>query len=211
MNKSELLEIIKDLKEDDIVNEMFKGTDIEQTFKISPTLDMFKEKLKNDKEFKSFLDSEKDSHYAKALKTMKENGTWEKEFKNELSAKYPDLIADPVQKRIAELEKQLEDERKANERKDLLSQAVKYATEKGLPLNFVDKFLGDDLEGTKANLDGLADEWSKGLEKLTDEKLKLNAYIPSANGGGSKSIGSLMAEKANSNKTKVNDPWGINE
>ena len=144
---------------------------------------------------------------------MKENGTWEKEFKNELSAKYPDLIADPVQKRILELEKQLEDERKANERKDLLSQAVKYATEKGLPLSFVDKFLGDDLEGTKANLDGLADEWSKGLEKLTDEKLKLNAYIPSANGGGSgsKSIGSLMAEKANSNKTKVNDPWGINE
>ena len=134
------MEKIKNLKDDDDINELLKGTDVEETFKVEPTLDTFKEKVKSDKDFKAYLDSENDKHYSKALKTMKENGTWEKEFGTEITTKYPDLITDPTQKKLAELEAELAKERAASARKDLLSDAMKYASEKKLPTGFVEKF-----------------------------------------------------------------------
>ncbi|WP_252238988.1 DUF4355 domain-containing protein [Clostridium sp. VAP51] len=209
MFKKDLLEKIKNAKDEDDINELLKGTDIEETFKgEEPTLDVFKGKIKSDKVFQQFMDSERDTYHSKALKTMKEKGTWENEFSNELHTKYPDLITDPTQKELIQLKADLEKERAANARKDLLTEAVKYANEKGIKLSAIDKFLGDDLDTTKSNLDKLAEDWSKGIEAVVEQKMKVNSYIPGISGEGDPvSIGTSIAAKANSTSSVPSDPW----
>ena len=211
MKKSDLLKKIESAKDEDDINELLRGTDIEETFKgEGATLEAFKGKIKTDKEFKSYLDSENDKYHAKAVKTMKENGTWEKEFSNELHTKYPDLITDPVQIELAKERKAREELEAKLARKDLLAQAVSYADKKGIKLNskFIDKFLGEDLDTTKVNLDELADDWSKGIESVVDSKMKNNSYVPGQGGEGGKiSIGASFAARANQRTNVVNDPW----
>lgn len=210
MLKKDLLKKIENAKDEEDINSLLTGTDIEETFKgEEPTLDVFKGKIKSDKAFQQFMDSERDTYYSKALKTMKEKGTWENEFSNELHTKYPDLIADPTQKRLAELEAELAKERADNARKDLLTDAVKYANEKGIKLSAIDRFLGEDLDSTKANLDALAEDWSKGIESVVDQKMKTNSYVPGgSNPDGSKiSIGAAIAQQNNKSNTVASDPW----
>lgn len=209
MKKSELLKLIQGAKDDEDINSLLGGTDIEETFKASGlTLEAFKGKLK-DKDFKAFLESENDKYFNKALGTWKENNL-EKELEPFIKEKYPDLVTDPTQKKLLELEKELEKERAANARKDLLTEAVKYANEKGIKLKSLDKFLGEDLDTTKANLDALAEDWSKGIESVVDEKMKKSSYIPGTGEDGKPvSIGSLIAK--NNNESKSNNApnlWG---
>lgn len=208
MLKKDLLKKIENAKDEDDINELLKGTDIEETFKgEGATLDNFKEKIKSDKDFKAFMESENDKYHNKAFKTWKENNL-EKELEPFIKEKYPDLITDPTQKKLLELEKQLADEKAANARKDLLTEAVKYANEKGIKLKAIDKFLGDDLDSTKANLDDLAEDWSKGIESVVEQKMKSNSYIPGISGEGDKtSIGATLAAKANASKSAPSDPW----
>lgn len=208
MLKKDLLEKIKNAKDDEDINSLLGGTDIEEQFKASGlTLEAFKGKLK-EKDFKAFLESENDKYHNKALNTWKENNL-EKELEPFITEKYPDLVTDPTQKKLLELEKELEKERQANAKKDLLAQAMKYAADKKLPANFVEKFLGEDLDSTKANLDGFAEDWSKGLETLVDEKMKQSSYVPGgSNPDGTKmSIGQSIAAENNSKSSAPSDPW----
>lgn len=208
MLKKDLLKKIENAKDDEDINSLLTGTDIEETFKgEEPTLDVFKGKIKSDKAFQQFMDSENDKYHNKALKTWKENNL-EKELEPFIKEKYPDLITDPTQKKLLELEKELAKEKAANTRKDLLTEAVKYANEKGIKLKAIDKFLGDDLDSTKANLDDLAEDWSKGIESVVEQKMKSNSYIPGMGGEGDKtSIGAALAAKANASKSAPSDPW----
>ena len=71
MLKSELIELIKDMDD---------STDIDEV--VSPkylNLENIKTKSKDDKDIKSWLDSEKDKHSSKALETWK-NGTKGQEY-----------------------------------------------------------------------------------------------------------------------------------
>ena len=208
MLKKDLLKKIENAKDDEDINSLLTGTDIEETFKgEGATLDNSKEKIKSDKDFKAFMESENDKYHNKALKTWKENNL-EKELEPFIKEKYPDLITDPTQKKLLELEKELAKEKAANTRKDLLTEAVKYANEKGIKLKAIDKFLGDDLDSTKANLDDLAEDWSKGIESVVEQKMKSNSYIPGMGGEGDKtSIGAALAAKANASKSAPSDPW----
>ncbi len=208
MIKSELLKKIEKAKDDEDINSLLAGTDIEETFKgEGATLDNFKEKIKSDKDFKSFMESENDKYHNKALKTWKENNL-EKELEPLIKEKYPELVTNPTEKKLLALEKELEKERAANARKDLLTEAVKYANEKGIKLSAIDKFLGDDLDTTKSNLDKLAEDWSKGIEAVVEQKMKVNSYIPGVGGEGDKvSIGASLATKANESKSAPSDPW----
>lgn len=205
MKKSELLEKIKNAKDDEDINSLLAGTDIEDEFKTEPTLDLFKTKLK-EKEFKAFIESENDKHFNKALATWKENNL-EKELEPLIQKKYPDLVTDPTQKKLLELEKELEKERQANARKDLLTDAIRYATEKNIPTSIVEKLLEEDLDKTKSTIDTFSESYSKSLEKLVDERLQSSSYTPPGNDGGKISIGASFAQQQNNNKTAVNDPW----
>ena len=207
MLKKDLLEKIKNAKDDEDINSLLEGTDIEETFKASGlTLEAFKGKLK-DKDFKAFIDSENDKYHSKALKTWKENNL-EKELDPFIKEKYPDLITDPTQKKLLELEKELEKERQANARKDLLTEVMKYAKDKKLPASIVEKCLSEDFDSTKEVIDSIADDWSNGLEDIATEKMKSSSYVPgNGSDGKSMSIGAAIASQLNNSTNAPSDPW----
>ncbi|MBY6846713.1 DUF4355 domain-containing protein [Clostridium botulinum] len=209
MLKKDLLKLIENVEDNQDIDELLKDTDLAKSLQDSGlTLEAFKEKIKNDKEFRSYIESENDKYHNKALKTWKENNL-EKELEPFISEKYPDLVTDPVKKEAAEAKKEIEKLKAEMARKDLLSEATKYALEKKLPVKFIEKLLGEDLDSTRANLDSFAEEWSKGLESLVDEKMKQSSYIPGGNNpDGSKiSIGASIAAQNNDTSSVQNDPW----
>ncbi len=209
MLKKDLLKLIEGATDEQDINALLAKTDIEEAFKSSGlTLEAFKDKMKTDKDFKAYIDSVNDTFHNKALKTWKENNL-EKELEPFIQTKYPDLVTDPIKKELMDMKRELEKEKASNARKDLLNEAMKYATEKKLPTAFIDKFLGEDLDSTKANLDGLASDWSKGLEISINEKLKSSSYVPGgSNPDGTKtSIGASMAKQNNGAKVAISDPW----
>lgn len=208
MLKKELLKLIEKAGDDENIDSLLENSDLAKSLQASGlTLEAFKEKLKNDKDFKAFIDSENDKYHSKALKTWKENNL-EKELEPFIKDKYPDLVTDPVQKKVLELEKELEKERQANARKDLLTQAIKYAADKKLPASVVEKCLGEDFDKTKEVIDSIADDWSKGLEAIATEKMKSNSYIPGKGSDGEPiSIGASIAAKNNQTKTTGPNPW----
>lgn len=212
MKKNQLLELIKNAQEDEDINSLLVGTDIENEFKSSAlTLNAFKEKMKTNKEFKAFMDSENDKYHAKALKTWQDNNL-EKALEPFIKEKYPELITDPTQKELLELKKQLADERAANARKDLLSQIMKYAKDTNLPASIIEKCLDEDFDKTKEIIDSIADDWSKGLEAIATEKIKSNSYVPGKGSDGKPmSIGASIAAKNNQNKSSGLNPWAPKE
>lgn len=212
MLKKELLKLIENAGDDENIDSLLENSDLAKSLQASGlTLEAFKEKMKTDKEFKAFIDSENDKYHGKALKTWKENNL-EKELEPFIKEKYPDLITDPTQKELIELKKQLADEKAANARKDLLTQAIKYAADKKLPASVVEKCLGEDFDKTKEVIDSIADDWSKGLEAIATEKIKSNSYVPGKGSDGKPmSIGASIAAKNNQNKSSGLNPWAPKE
>lgn len=210
MLKKELLKLIEKAGDDENIDSLLENSDLAKSLQASGlTLEAFKEKIKNDKEFKAFIDSENDKYHGKALKTWKENNL-EKELEPFIKEKYPDLVTDPVQKELAKLQKELADEKAANARKDLLAQAMKYAADKKLPASVIEKCLGEDFDKTKEVIDSLADDWSKGLEAIATEKMKSNSYVPGGKGSDGKpmSIGASIAAQLNQTSSAPSNPWG---
>lgn len=204
MKKSDLIKLIEKLNDDQEVNDLLSETDIVLE---ALTLDKFKSRVREDKDFKSYLDSLNDTHLSKAIKTMKETGSWETEFNDALKTKYPDLVKDPMQIELMKERKAREDLEAKLARKDLLQDALKYANEKNLPGDFVEKFLGNDLDSTKVNLDEFAENWSKVIESAVDAKFKNSSYTPPGSSGSKVSIGASFAKQVNDNKTNGQDPW----
>lgn len=209
MLKKELLKLIENIDDESSIDEVLSKSDfVKSLLQSGLTLNAFKEKMKNDKEFKAFIDSENDKYHSKALKTWKENNL-EKELEPFIKDKYPELVTDPMVKKLADLEKQLADEKAANARKDLLAQAMKYAADKKLPTSVVERCLGEDFDKTKEVIDSIADDWSKGLEAISTEKMKQSSYVP-GNGSDGKpmSIGASIAAQNNSKSSTPSNPWG---
>jgi len=208
MLKKELLKLVESIDDESSVDEVLSGSDFAKSLIQSGlTLEAFKEKMKNDKDFKAFMDSENDKYHSKALKTWRENNL-EKELEPFIKERYPELVTDPMAKKLADLEKQLADERAANARKDLLTQAMKYAADKKLPASVIEKCLGEDFDQTKEVIDAIADDWSKGLEAIATEKMKQSSYIPGKSSEGKPiSIGASIAAQANKTSSTPSNPW----
>ncbi|HAT4069814.1 DUF4355 domain-containing protein [Clostridium perfringens] len=209
MKKSEFINLFADLADDADIDETLAGTELVKSFiNKGLTLDAFKSKLK-EKDFKAFLEGEGGKDFEKRLKEWKKNNL-EKELEPFIQEKYPDLVTDPTQKKILELEKKLADEQKANARKDLITEAIKYATEKKIPSNLVENFLGEDLEKTKVNLDSFVESINPWVQEQVDERLGASSWVPGGNGnsGAAKSLGAQLAEELNnSGKAEGPNPW----
>lgn len=209
MKKSEFINLFVDLADDADIDETLAGTELVKGFiNKGLTLDAFKSKLK-EKDFKTFLEGEGGKDFEKRLKKWKEENL-EKELEPFIQEKYPDLITDPTQKKILELEKKLADEQKANARKDLITEAIKYANEKKIPSNLVENFLGEDLEKTKVNLDSFVESINPWVQEQVDERLGASSWVPGGNGnsGAAKSLGAQLAEELNnSGKAEGPNPW----
>ncbi|MDT9337756.1 DUF4355 domain-containing protein [Clostridium perfringens] len=209
MKKSEFINLFADLADDAEIDETLAGTELVKDFiNKGLTLDAFKSKLK-EKDFKAFLEGEGGKDFEKRLKEWKK-ANLEKELEPFIQEKYPDLVTDPTQKKILELEKKLADEQKANARKDLITEAIKYANEKKIPSNLVENFLGEDLEKTKENLDGFIETINPWISNQVDERLGASSWVPGGAGsaGASKSLGAQLAEELNnSGKAEGPNPW----
>lgn len=147
---------------------------------------------------KDYLDSEDgkriiqpalDKYHAKSLaswKTNNLNGLVEEELKK----RNPDKS--PAEIEIAQLRKEIEDERKASKREKLMNTAIKQANEKGLPVDILDYFVSDDEETTTANLAKLEEAYNKSVQSSVEAKFKENGRtVP--NGQGNAQTGSIKS------------------
>ncbi|NRT34541.1 hypothetical protein BJV38_002872 [Clostridium beijerinckii] len=184
MKKAELLKKIEASKDEDDINELLKGTDIESTFKVEPTLDAFKAKLESDKAFKSFIDSEKDTHANKALETWKTNNL--PTLINDEVLKATGKKKTPEQLKIEELErkfneKEVEAQNLANQSKikDLLTQSGFDPTK---TIEFFNTSNVENVEASIGNFKSIIDEMvSSGVKKAIADG---NYTPPGENGAG---------------------------
>lgn len=168
MKKAELLKKVEASKDEDDINDLLKGTDIESTFKVEPTLDAFKAKLESDKAFKSFIDSEKDTHANKALETWKTNNL--PTLINDEVLKATGKKKTPEQLKIEELErkfteKEVEAQNLANQSKikDLLTQSGFDPTK---TIEFFNTSNVENVEASIGNFKSIIDEMvSSGVKK----------------------------------------------
>ncbi|WP_191556607.1 DUF4355 domain-containing protein [Metabacillus idriensis] len=153
---------------------------------------------------KGFLDTEEgkkivqpklDAHFTKSLETWKTNNL-ETLINDEVNKRNPGKS--PEQIKIEELTKKIEDAEKARNREALVNKALKVAKEKNLPDGVIDFFIGENEEGTIANLTKLEEEYTKAVQAAVDIKFKENGRIVTTGGGGTNSgsidIGALAAD-----------------
>ncbi|MBT2661940.1 DUF4355 domain-containing protein [Bacillus sp. ISL-45] len=127
---------------------------------------------------KGFLDTEDgkrllqprlDSYFTKGLDSWKANNL-EALVSEEVAKRNPAQTEE--QKRIAALEKALEDQQRESQREKLMNLAIKQATEKKLPVDLVSYFLAEDEEKTTANLAKLEETYNKAIQEAVDSKFK---------------------------------------
>lgn len=160
------------------------------SFKVEPTLEVFKEKIKTDKDFKSFMDSSNDKYYSKALETWKTNNL-NTLIDEEIKKRFPET--DPKDTELAKLKAEIEKMQKESLRKDLTNKAIKIATDKKLPVELVDYLIGQDEESTISNIEKLESVFGTHVESLVQERLKGNSYTPpSSTGAGATTYDDLL-------------------
>ena len=185
MLKKDLLEKIKDVKDEDDINELLKGTDVEEGFKTTPTLDTFKDLIATNKDYTSFMDSEKDKHSQKSLETWKTNNL--QTLINDEVLKATGKKKTPQEIKMEELEKNLNEEKTARLKTENTSKLKDMLSTSGLdPVKTIEFFNIDNMENAEkaiGNFKALIDETVKtGVEA----KIKDGNYIPpnNANDGG---------------------------
>ncbi|AVP61699.1 hypothetical protein C7M79_13765 [Clostridium botulinum] len=183
MLKSELLKLIESIEDSGEVDEVLKGTDFAKSML---SLDNFKNLVATDKDFKSFMDSEKDRHAEKYNKTWQANNL-ENLINEKIKELYPE--DDPKDTELSKLKLEMETMKKEKIKEQLTNKALKIATEKGLPTDLVDYFIGQDEETTDKNLETLEKVFTDKLETTVKERLKDNSYTPPS--GGSDPEGGL--------------------
>lgn len=130
---------------------------------------------------KKVLQPRLDSHFTKGLDTWKNNnlsGLLDEEIKK----KFPGETEE--QKRLRNLEDELTKERQARLKSELVNKATTLATQKGLPVEIISYFVGQDEETTTNNLTALENIWQQALEKAVEAKFKDSGRSPNPGGGG---------------------------
>ncbi len=176
MTKKELLELIEKLEDDD------KITDIPELANVFGSLDTFKGKIEKDKDFKSFIDSLKDKHLNKGLETWKENNL-DKLVDEKIKELYPE--EDPKDLELKKLKQEMENMKREAQIEKLRNKALKIATERNLPTDLVDYFIGENEETTLKNLETFEETFTHNLEVKVKERLKQDSYTPPSGEGAS--------------------------
>jgi hypothetical protein len=132
-------------------------------------------------EGKKLLQPRLDQHFTKGLETWKEK-TLPSLLEEEIKKKFPAETEE--QKRLRKLEEELEKERQTRIRAELMNKATTLATQKGLPVELVSYFVGQDEESTTNNLIALENIWQQHLQKAVEEKFKESGRSPNNTGGG---------------------------
>lgn len=177
MTKKELLELIKDLEDDDSITEVITKSELANEF---GGLDIFKKKIEEDKEFKSFIDSIKDKHASKSLETWKEHNL-DKLIDEKIKEIYPE--EDPKDLELKRLQQEMENMKREAQREKLMNKALKMATEKNLPTDLVSYFVGKDEDTTIENIETFENIYTETLENAVKERIKGETYEPPTGDG----------------------------
>lgn len=192
MKKNELLKLIEKFDDEDNINDVLLGTDVESQIKASAlTLENFKTLANSNNDFIAYLDSLKDTHVNSVIKTMKEKGTWEKTFRDVIEEKYPDLykVEDPIiaalQEKVAQMEKEKIEADKKVARQEKINDVIRKRKENQKNSDILELLTADSLE------DRLSDENLAKFDTLIDNiikkdretYMKTNNYPPGAGKG----------------------------
>lgn len=175
MNKTELLKIIENIEDEGSIDEVLSESDFAKSLQSgSLTLDAFKGKL-TEPDFKSFLDSTKDTHFQKALETWKQNNL-QKLIDAEMLKKNPSLT--PEQLKIEELTKEFEKERSQRQLSEQKSKLKDELRDKNVDPRIVDLLIDSDETVTKANIQLYLDANKNYVQKEVENRLKEGQYTP---------------------------------
>lgn len=139
------------------------------------SLNVFKNKVETDSNFKSYMDSQKDSHFSKALDTWKTNNL-DKLVDEKVNKLYPKADAKDLE--LNKLKAEIDQMKADSLHKELTNSAYKMATEKKLPNELVDFFVGQDEESTTNNINKFAEIMASHDEAIRKEFAKDNSYTP---------------------------------
>ncbi len=132
-------------------------------------------------EGKKLLQPRLDQHFTKGLETWKEK-TLPSLLDEEIKKKFPAETEE--QKRLRKLEEELASERQARVKSELVNKATTLATQKGLPVELVSYFVGQDEDTTVSNITALENIWQQAIEKAVEQKFKDNGRTTPPGGGG---------------------------
>lgn len=155
------------------------------------TTDRVKSLVNEDKDLKSWFDSERDKHLSKGLETFKTNNL-NKIVDEEVKKRFPE--ADPKDVELNKLKAEFEAMKKESTRKELTNKALKTAQEKKLPTDLIDYFVGQDEDITNKNLEKLIATMAAHDEAIKLEFAKGNSYTPPADKGNVSDAEKLRAE-----------------
>lgn len=141
-------------------------------------LDVFKGKLTNDADFKSYFDSESDKRSTKSLKTWQDNNL-QALVDTKVKELYPDQ--DPKDKALNDLKAELAQMKADGAHKELTIKASKLMQEKHLPMELLDILIGADETITTSNLTAIEKVFKAHVEALVAERLK-GGYQPPTGG-----------------------------
>jgi hypothetical protein len=130
---------------------------------------------------KKLLQPKLDAHFTKGLETWKSNNLTTL-LDEEIKKKFPGETEE--QKRLRKLEEELALERQARVKSELVNKATTLATQKGLPVEIISYFVGQDEEETTNNLTALENHWQQALEKAVEAKFKDSGRSPNPGSPG---------------------------
>ncbi len=154
-----------------------------------PTPESVKAYLDTD-EGKRLIQPSIDQAVTRGIESWKQNNL-DKLVEQMHNEKYPP--EDEKDKQLREIQSELAQMRTEKLRESLKSAAIKKAVEKGLPVDVIDRFIGDDETMTAANIDLFESTFKKAVEAEVEKRFK------SAGGEPGKSNGEP-------NKSEIN-PW----
>lgn len=173
MEKRELIDLLAEIEDDGNIDEILKDTDL---YKSALEFENIKPLFASNDDFKSFLDSEKDKHADKALKTWKANNL-DKIIQSEI-LKATQVKETPEQKAIRELEAKLDAMSKEKEKVERQAKYKDILAKKKIPSDLTDFILGEDDEVTDSNITRFEDAMKTYIEEKVAAKLKESAYVP---------------------------------
>ncbi|MFT8351307.1 DUF4355 domain-containing protein [Clostridium saccharoperbutylacetonicum] len=185
MLKKDILEKIKDVNDDADINDLLKGTDVEDTFKVTPTIDTFKDLITTNKDFTSFMDSERDKHSQKSLETWKTNNL--QTLINDEVLKATGKKKTPEQTKMEELEKSLNEEKTARLQTENTSKLKDMLSGAGLdPVKTIEFFNVGNMENAEKSIGNFRALIDETVKAGVESKIKDGNYIPpnNANDGG---------------------------
>lgn len=138
-------------------------------------VDNVKNFLENNEEGKKYINSYADTRVTKGIETFKQNNL-QKLIDEEIAKRNPST--DPKDKALADLQKEMDKMKAESARKDLTNKALKLATEKKIPSDLVNYFVGADEETTKNNLDVLSKALEAYAQNTKEQILKSGSYVP---------------------------------